>query len=289
MEKRINKIREGCFDAFYSVLVGASKKNSPSNFLLNELVEIFIYFKFLFDHVDEILIFTESLDLLPSVYAKAKEECKENSQSSKQKKLQEFWNSLGAFVNNENKKIQVIYRVYNDKDIVSKSQHLPAILSIASSKQTIRFWQLNPELSLIKGLSFFILVPQYDMVYTAQELEGETWNVCYFKNKKMYNNARVLYDCFLQLSEVKKSIPMLMNCYSIVLLGASQTFVGILATLVILCIARNANNFIFEVLSDIKNEIVNYTRKLKPTISLDFVKNSSDYKSIFFVFRERKA
>lgn len=204
MEKRINKIREGCFDAFYSVLVGASKKNSPSNFLLNELVEIFIYFKFLFDHVDEILIFTESLDLLPSVYAKAKEECKENSQSSKQKKLQEFWNSLGAFVNNENKKIQVIYRVYNDKDIVSNSQHLPAILSIASSKQTIRFWQLNPELSLIKGLSFFILVPQYDMVYTAQELEGETWNVCYFKNKKMYNNARVLYDCFLQLSEVKK-------------------------------------------------------------------------------------
>lgn len=81
---------------------------------------------------------------------------------------------------------------------------------------------------------------------------------------------------------------MLMNCYSIVLLGASQTFVGILATLVILCIARNANNFIFEVLSDIKNEIVNYTRKLKPTISLDFVKNSSDYKSIFLYSENEK-
>lgn len=49
---------------------------------------------------------------------------------------------------------------------------------------------------------------------------------------------------------------MLMNSDSILLLGASQTFVGILATLVILCIARNANNFIFEVLSDIKKEIL---------------------------------
>ena len=81
---------------------------------------------------------------------------------------------------------------------------------------------------------------------------------------------------------------MLMNSDSIFLLGASQTFVGILATLVILCIARNANNFIFEVLSDIKKEIVNYTRKLKPTISLDFIKNSSDYKSIFLFTENEK-
>ena len=81
---------------------------------------------------------------------------------------------------------------------------------------------------------------------------------------------------------------MLMNSDSILLLGASQTFVGILATLVILCIARNANNFIFEVLSDIKKEIVNYTRKLKPTISLDFIKDSSDYKSIFLFTENEK-
>ena len=44
---------------------------------------------------------------------------------------------------------------------------------------------------------------------------------------------------------------------SVSLLGDSQTFVGILATLVILCIAQNANNFMFEVLKDIKEEIVN--------------------------------
>lgn len=47
---------------------------------------------------------------------------------------------------------------------------------------------------------------------------------------------------------------------SVCLLGGSQTFVGILATLVILCIAQNANNFMFEVLKDIKEEIVRYTR-----------------------------
>ena len=59
---------------------------------------------------------------------------------------------------------------------------------------------------------------------------------------------------------------------SVCLLGGSQTFVGILATLVILCIAQNANNFMFEVLKDIKEEIVRYTKKLKPTISLDSIK-----------------
>lgn len=74
---------------------------------------------------------------------------------------------------------------------------------------------------------------------------------------------------------------------SVCLLGASQTFVGILATLVILCIAQNANNFMFEVLKDIKEEIVRYTQKLKPTISLDSIKESSDYKSLF-LFTENK-
>lgn len=74
---------------------------------------------------------------------------------------------------------------------------------------------------------------------------------------------------------------------SVSLLGDSQTFVGILATLVILCIAQNANNFMFEVLKDIKEEIVRYTKKLKPTISLDSIKESSDYKSLF-LFTENK-
>ena len=50
---------------------------------------------------------------------------------------------------------------------------------------------------------------------------------------------------------------------SVSLLGGSQTFVGILATLVILCIAQNANNFMFEVLKDIKEEIGNYSAPYK--------------------------
>lgn len=81
---------------------------------------------------------------------------------------------------------------------------------------------------------------------------------------------------------------MQMDLGSVILLGNSQTFVGIIATLVILCIARNTNNFIYEVLSDIKCEIVEYTKKLKPTVSLDSVKVSSDYKSIFLYSENEK-
>lgn len=79
-----------------------------------------------------------------------------------------------------------------------------------------------------------------------------------------------------------------MEVYSISFLGSSQTFVGILATLIILCIGRNDNNFIYEVLKDIKSQIVEYTKRIKPTISLDSVKESSDYKSIFLFTQNEK-
>lgn len=79
-----------------------------------------------------------------------------------------------------------------------------------------------------------------------------------------------------------------MDVFSISFLGSSQTFVGILATLVILCISRNDNNFIYEVLKDIKSQIVEYTKKIKPTITLDSVKVTSEYKSIFLFTQNEK-
>ena len=44
-----NKIREGNFETFYTVLEEASQKASFSNFILNDLIEVFVYFTFLFD------------------------------------------------------------------------------------------------------------------------------------------------------------------------------------------------------------------------------------------------
>lgn len=76
---------------------------------------------------------------------------------------------------------------------------------------------------------------------------------------------------------------------SIYLLGSSQTFVGVLATLTILCIGRNANNFMYEVLKDIKSQIVEYTKRIKPIINLDSVKEGSDYRLIFLYSKTDKA
>lgn len=76
---------------------------------------------------------------------------------------------------------------------------------------------------------------------------------------------------------------------SIYLLGSSQTFVGVLATLTILCIGRNANNFMYEVLKDIKSQIVEYTKRIKPIINLDSVKEGTDYRLIFLYSKTDKA
>lgn len=57
-----NKIREGNFETFYTVLEEASKKASSSNFILNDLMEVFIYLTFLFDNVNEIFIFSEDFN-----------------------------------------------------------------------------------------------------------------------------------------------------------------------------------------------------------------------------------
>lgn len=75
---------------------------------------------------------------------------------------------------------------------------------------------------------------------------------------------------------------------SISFLGGSQTFVGVLATLIILCINRNENNFIFEVLTDIRNQIVEYAKRLKPSIAIDSIKNALYYKAILLFLQNDK-
>ena len=194
-----NKIREGNFETFYTVLEEASKKASSSNFILNDLIEVFIYLTFLFDNVNEIFIFSEELKYLSDIYQKAKESCVMDPK--RKAKLDDFWKSFDKFVKNEKGIIQFLYK--NDKadEALEKSEKIKVFLDEKQGKITFNLKQLNPNLSLVEGLNFFILVPQYDMLYTTQEINGKTWNACYFKNKELYDNAKDIFDNFLKLSK----------------------------------------------------------------------------------------
>lgn len=194
-----NKIREGNFETFYSVLEEASKKASSSNFILNDLIEVFIYLTFLFDNVNEIFIFSEDLKYLSDIYQKAKESCVMDPK--RKAKLDDFWKSFDKFVKKEKGIIQFLYKNDKAEEALEKSEKIKVFLDDKQGKITFNLKQLNPNLSLVEGLNFFILVPQYDMLYTTQEINGKTWNACYFKNKELYDNAKDIFDNFLKLSK----------------------------------------------------------------------------------------
>lgn len=194
-----NKIREGNFETFYTVLEEASKKASSSNFILNDLIEVFIYLTFLFDNVNEIFIFSEDLKYLSDIYQKAKESCVKDPK--RKAKLDDFWKSFDKFVKKEKGIIQFLYKNDKAEEALEKSEKIKVFLDKKQGKITFNLKQLNPNLSLVEGLNFFILVPQYDMLYTTQEINGKTWNACYFKNKELYDNAKDIFDNFLKLSK----------------------------------------------------------------------------------------
>ena len=194
-----NKIREGNFETFYTVLEEASKKASSSNFILNDLIEVFIYLTFLFDNVNEIFIFSEDLKYLSDIYQKAKEGCVKDPK--RKAKLDDFWKSFDKFVKKEKGIIQFLYKNDKAEEALEKSEKIKVFLDEKQGKITFNLKQLNPNLSLVEGLNFFILVPQYDMLYTTQEINGKTWNACYFKNKELYDNAKDIFDNFLKLSK----------------------------------------------------------------------------------------
>lgn len=194
-----NKIREGNFETFYTVLEEVSKKASSSNFILNDLIEVFIYLTFLFDNVNEIFIFSEDLKYLSDIYQKAKESCVMDPK--RKAKLDDFWKSFDKFVKKEKGIIQFLYKNDKAEEALEKSEKIKVFLDDKQGKITFNLKQLNPNLSLVEGLNFFILVPQYDMLYTTQEINGKTWNACYFKNKELYDNAKDIFDNFLKLSK----------------------------------------------------------------------------------------
>lgn len=65
-----------------------------------------------------------------------------------------------------------------------------------------------------------------------------------------------------------------------VFLGSSQTFIGTLATLAILCILFNDSNFIYRILSEIKNNFTDDINRLRKEANFDDVIPSPEYKQL---------
>ena len=136
-----NKIREGNFETFYTVLEEASKKASSSNFILNDLIEVFIYLAFLFDNVNEIFIFSEDLKYLSDIYQKAKESCVMDPK--RKAKLDDFWKSFDKFVKNEKGIIQFLYKNDKAEEALEKSEKIKVFLDEKQGKITFNLKQLN--------------------------------------------------------------------------------------------------------------------------------------------------
>lgn len=68
------------------------------------------------------------------------------------------------------------------------------------------------------------------------------------------------------------------NSASIDFLGGTQTLVGVLATLVILCMFNQQSNFTLPILKEVRKKVKRKLKALKITVNTDEIANSSDYK-----------
>lgn len=74
---------------------------------------------------------------------------------------------------------------------------------------------------------------------------------------------------------------------SIILLGNSQTFLGVVSTLIILCIAKNQNNFIYCILKKIRSEFIEHISYVKPKISFKDIKDENSYKTVSLFLKDK--
>ncbi len=65
---------------------------------------------------------------------------------------------------------------------------------------------------------------------------------------------------------------------SIIFLGGSQTFVGVLATVIVMCVLAGENNFIYKILSLIKAQMADSLKNVSSEINFSKLSNNSDYK-----------
>ena len=73
---------------------------------------------------------------------------------------------------------------------------------------------------------------------------------------------------------------------SIELLGSSQTFLGTLATLIVLCIFSNENNFIYQMLKKVVENFQDEIKLLQINTDFKNITDSSDYKLLTHVVKD---
>ena len=73
------------------------------------------------------------------------------------------------------------------------------------------------------------------------------------------------------------------------LLGSSQTFLGTLATLAILCIFHNDNNFIYKILEAVRTDFQNEINKLRSHIRFENIMKTAEYKLLMFFINDSKS
>lgn len=69
-----------------------------------------------------------------------------------------------------------------------------------------------------------------------------------------------------------------MSSESIVFLGESQTFVGVLATVIVMCVLAGESNFIYQILTLIKKQMEDKLKDVSAVVSFQKLHNDSDFK-----------
>lgn len=73
------------------------------------------------------------------------------------------------------------------------------------------------------------------------------------------------------------------------LLGSSQTFLGTLATLAILCIFHNDNNFIYKILEAVRTDFQEEINKLRTHIRFENITKTAEYKLLIFFINDSRS
>lgn len=69
-----------------------------------------------------------------------------------------------------------------------------------------------------------------------------------------------------------------MFLFSVIFLGGSQTFVGVLTTVIVMCVLAGDNNFIFKILSLIKTQMADNLKNVSSDINYNKLYDNSDFK-----------
>ena len=75
---------------------------------------------------------------------------------------------------------------------------------------------------------------------------------------------------------------------SIIFLGGSQTFVGVLATVIVMCVLAGETNFIYKILSLIKNQMSDNLKNVSSDVNFSKLNNDSDFKLLKVLISDKK-